>query len=155
MDKHKLSILSIDTFSDSKLLGGAINPQENKIQTIIQKLGTFILVQDNTEKNGKQKITEINCQPRIFSPRGTGYAEKATISFKLSTASNISIKIYNLAGRLVRIVADRKFMSANYCAIDWDGRDYNGEICPSDLYIVTIESSEEVKTITVMILDKS
>ena len=152
LNENKLSLLHLDDF---QLLGGFINSETNKIRTTISKLGTYILVEDNTTKEGQHTISEVNCQPRIFSPRGTGFAEKTTISFRLMADLKISIKVYNLAGRLVRILLENKLVRAGYIPLDWDGHDYNGEICPSDLYVVTIESDKEVKTKTVMILDKS
>jgi flagellar hook assembly protein FlgD len=127
----------------------------NNIRTTTQKLGGFILVEDNTLKQGHRAIADVDCQPRIFSPRGTGFATTTTISFKLPVASKITIKVYNLAGRLVRTVRDHEFMNANINAVEWDGRDYNNEICPSDLYLVTIDDGKQVKSKTVMILDKS
>ena len=155
LDENKLSLAYIDTAKNIKLIGGVVNTQFNSIQTTIKKLGIYILVEDNIIKHGQHTISDINCQPRIFSPRGTGFARSTTISFKLNTDSRISIKIYNLTGRLVRNLLKNKPMRVGNNPVDWDGRDYNGQICPSDLYIVTIESPKEVKTKTVMILDKS
>jgi len=155
LNEQKLSIAHYVSQSKYELLGGYVDTKENIIRTTIQKLGAYLLVEDNKERNGQQLISELNCQPRIFSPRGLGFAEKTTISFKLTVDSKISIKIYNMAGRLVNVIMEKEILKANYNPIPWDGRDYNGNICPSDLYIVTVQSEQEVKTQTVMILDRS
>lgn len=151
LDETKLSLMR----NDSLLIGGFVDPEENSLKTTIMKLGTFILVEDDTIKPRDFAILDVHCQPRIFSPRATGYAETVTISFTLTGDSKISIKIYNLAGRLVRNLVQNKSMRVGNNPVEWDGRDYNGEICPSDLYIVTIESEKEVKTKPIMILDKT
>lgn len=139
---------------DYTLHGGVVDLQNNKIQTTTKESGTYILIEDHTIKQGYSNIDEINCQPRIFSPTGNDFSETTNISFHLVGDSNITIKIYNLAGRLVRIISNEPMCSGNK-SLPWDGRDNNGNICPSDLYLVTIESEKEIKTKTVMILDKS
>lgn len=152
LDEQKLAFMRLHNL---ELSGGLIDAAENKIQTTIKTPGTYILVEDNTLTNASSYISDVNCQPRIFSPQATGFAEKTNISFQLAGDSDVTIKIYNLGGRLVRALVEKKFMHAGNKSIEWNGRDRNGNICPSDLYIVTIESEKEVKTKTVVILDKS
>ena len=38
--------------------------------------------------------------------------------------------------------------------IFWNGKDRNGQICPTGIYIITVESAEKLKTKTVMISNK-
>jgi len=152
LDEKKLSLINLDV---SKLCGGFIDPDRNTISTTISQFGTYILVEDNTPSKETPFISDVNCQPRIFSPMGTGFSKTTYIAFNLAGDSEVSIKIYNLAGRLVRVVLENELLRAGNKSIEWDGRDYNGNICPSDLYIVTIESEKEIEHKTVMILDKS
>lgn len=152
MDESKLSVKHLET---SELLGGYIEPANNEIRTTIRQFGTYVLVEDTESGEGDQAIYDIACQPRIFSPRGGGFAPKTTISFRMDGQSKMTVKVYNLAGRLVRVLCSDKLMAPGYNPMDWDGRDYNGEICPSDLYIVSLETDKTMKTKTVMILDKS
>jgi len=152
LNEKKLLLMRLD---DSALCGGFVNPDKNIIQTTVKKLGMYVLVEDNTTRSARAAILDFDCQPQIFSPTGTGFSETTNISFSLTTDSEISIKIYNLAGRLVCILLHKMPLKAGNKSIEWDGRDYNGNICPSDLYIVTLESEKQVKTKTVMILDKA
>ena len=154
-EETKLSLLHYVSNNEYELLGGYVNTDKNTIQTVTKKLGTFILVEDNTIKARQHEIDEVNCQPRIFSPRGTGLSTTTTISFKLKGETEITIKVYNMAGRLVRVILNNELLSTPYNALEWDGRDYNGDICPSDLYIVIIESKKVIKKKTVIILDKT
>ena len=152
LDESKLALIHNDNL---ELVGGFIDAEENKISTTIKKFGTYILVENDSTKLEPLAIFDLDCQPRIFSPKGTGIHTTTNISFNLTNDSEVSIKIYNLAGRLVRMLLENELMRADNKSIEWDGRDYNGNICPSDLYIVTIESAKTVTTKTVMILDKS
>ena len=155
LNRSNFSLAQVYSVNDADLLGGVIDKEAKTVQTTVTRLGSYILVEDSRTWDAAAEITEINCQPRIFSPRGTGFAQTTTISFKLSNDSKVSIKVYNLAGRLVRVLLKNEELRAGNNPIEWDGRDYNGNICPSDLYIVTIETEKEVKTKTVMILDRS
>jgi len=150
LNAQNLSILYFESSEDYQILGGTLDLSNSTIRTSIKELGTYILIEDNTIKSGELILSEITCQPRIFSPR----QQSANISFNLSIDAKISIKIYNLAGRLVRVILQNEFTRAGYNPLEWDGRDYNGDICPSDLYVITIECEKGVKTKTVMILDK-
>jgi len=151
-DESKLSLARLVSSDSIDILGGIIDFKNKIIQTTIMELDTFILVEDRTIRQDRSKITDFNCQPRIFSPRGGLYSSTTVVSFSLTNDAKVSIKIYNLAGRLVRVLRDNETTRAGCNPIEWDGRDFNDDICPSDLYIVTIESENEVKTKTVVIL---
>ncbi|MFZ5518983.1 MAG: two-component regulator propeller domain-containing protein [Candidatus Zhuqueibacterota bacterium] len=154
LHEKKLSIMFADSTGEYEILGGSVDSDQNTISTAIKKMGVYILIEDNTSARAKSNISDVNCQPRIFSPRGSGFAETTTILFKLSAPSKVNVKVYNLAGRLVKQLLENELLNANYNTVEWDGRDYNGDICPSDLYIITIESGTGLKTKTVMVLDK-
>jgi ligand-binding sensor domain-containing protein len=160
ISKLNESKLAIFAEAEKKVIGGLIKPQLNRIQTTIQKLGRFALVEceepDQKDSSGtKSVVVQIECQPRIFSPRGAGVAATTTISFNLPEEATATIKIYNLAGRLVQTLLDHERLRAGENALEWNGRDSHGELCPSDLYIVTFQSPQDHITKTVMILDKS
>ena len=101
---------------------------------------------------------KIHIQPRLFSPNGAvqGLGDRVTISFVLSYDFPASVKIYNLSGRLKRtLVPEENIMPLKGInAIEWDGRDDNGNVCPSGLYIITVEAERDVMTKTVMISNK-
>jgi flagellar hook assembly protein FlgD len=97
----------------------------------------------------------VNSQPRIFSPQGNGYDDKTAISFNLGKESNVTIKIYNPAGRLVKILTENENMSHGNNVVYWDGKNQQGEFCVSGLYIVTIQAEEKMATKTVVVLNKN
>ena len=153
--EKKLSLLRYQSPDNFEVIGGSIDEDKNIIKTVFKTTGKFMLIENSEQFQGISKISEVNIQPRIFSPRGSGYSRTATISFNLSAQSKVTIKVYNLSGRLIRVVLENEQLNGKCNAIEWDGRDYNGLICPSDLYIVTIQTGSDIKSKTVMILDKS
>ena len=63
---------------------------------------------------------------------------ETTISFQLDKSAEVSIKVYNVAGQLVEWLAEQKTFGSGKQAIRWNGRDSQGEIVASGLYIVTV-----------------
>jgi len=128
---------------DNTILGGAtlINKGYLKLTTRIDQLGRYAvrerLAADDTSR--KRASAAITAQPRIFSPSGRGHGLQTNIAFKLDAPANVRIQAYNLAGRLVQTIWDEP-LRAGVNAVPWNGKDRNGDICPSGLYIITLES---------------
>lgn len=139
-------------------LGGRVSVENDSvtITTAINALGTYAVRRAKLADAPRATIAEVNIQPRIFSPRGEGqgFGNRASISFSLGQATEATIKIYNLAGRLKKVlIANESFLAGKH-AVEWDGRDDDGKDCVSGLHVVTIAARGEVATKTVMILNK-
>lgn len=66
------------------------------------------------------------CQPRVFSlEKG-----KATISFSLKKEASVTLKVYNLDGRLQRTLVPGEKMYAGRNAILWGSNSLNKDITP-------------------------
>ena len=97
--------------------------------------------------NSSRILTQtLTCQPRVFSPRGNGFRSTTTISFELNEAATGTIKIYNVAGNLVQLMVYEHLFARGRNAIDWDGRDHQGEIVLTGLYIVTVTINGQTET---------
>src|SRR5207244_527065 len=69
-----------------------------------------------------EELTEIAITPRVFSPSsGFGGTNVTRISFSLPKESDVSVKVYNRAGRLVREITRNQTMQAGLNSIKWDG----------------------------------
>lgn len=60
-----------------------------------------------------------------------------TITYQLPEDSNISLKIFNNNGKLVKVLIEEYERIGSY-QINWDGRDENGVLVPSGLYLYQI-----------------
>jgi flagellar hook assembly protein FlgD len=63
----------------------------------------------------------------------------------------VTAKVYNLAGRLVQVLCEKHPMNPGRNVVEWNGQDRTNSICPSGLYIVTVQASGQLATKTVMI----
>lgn len=98
-------------------LGGTV--QANQATVGITEPGRYALMEVEAvpELPGEDFFT---CQPRVFSP---GRGEKATILFNLTQEAPVTLKVYNLDGRLQRALVSGETMYPGRNAILWDGRD--------------------------------
>ena len=63
---------------------------------------------------------------------------ETTISFQLDKSAEVSIKVYNVAGQLVEWLVQQQTFGSGKQAIRWSGRDSDGEVVATGLYIVTV-----------------
>lgn len=75
----------------------------------------------------------------------------ASISFNLGGPSMTSVAIYDLAGRVVRVLGEAT-MSAGRHELIWDGRNDTGERVSSGLYICRISTPDATETTGVCLL---
>ena len=91
--------------------------------------------------------------PNPFSPDGDGCEDVAMVNYKLPvTTAEITIKVYDIVGRLVRCLANNQ-MSGSEGAIPWDGRDDYDQKARIGVYIVYLEAINELSG--VLLQDKS
>ncbi len=70
--------------------------------------------------------------PNPFNP-------STTIEYALPIRKQISVKIYNIMGQLVRTLVDNQLQTAGTHKVMWDGKNENGVSVSSGSYIYTLE----------------
>jgi len=140
-------------------VGGAVSKAANTVSAVaaIQRLERYyaILEDQSVQIAGRNlSLTNVTSQPRVFSPQGGGFNTQTAISFDLGKESNVTIKIYNAAGRLVRVLTENESMPYGTQVKSWDGKDQSGHYCLSGLHLVTIQAEDKMVTKTVVVLNK-
>ena len=143
-----------------KLGGSQISVNGNPyMQVQIDTFGTYgaFVTMDTTLKSDSIDVETIVCQPRIFSPGGTGSVFEFTetnIIYSLQTSEDVTARIFNLSGRLKRTIKPEHPSQTGHQIMNWDGKDSNGDIVPSGLYIVTLEKKDTILRTTVGVLNR-
>ena len=143
-----------------KLGGSQVSIGGNSyIQVQIDTFGTYgaFISLDTTLVMDSISIEKIVCQPRIFSHGGSGSIFEFTetnIIYNLEKKEDVTARIFNLSGRLKRVIKPQNPTQAGNQILNWDGRDSNGQIVPSGLYIVTLEKDDIVLRTTVGVLNR-
>jgi len=153
-NEDKLAIFTWD-LNGWRYLGGTIDKDNHVVTTAINQLGVYGLFENKLTRPGTIKDLGVSCQPRVFSPRCTGYDSRTAISFDLGKSAKVTIKIYNTAGRLIRVLEENQPKGRGTAVFYWDGKNQNGEDCVTGLYLVHIKTEELSKTKTVVVLNKN
>jgi flagellar basal-body rod modification protein FlgD len=86
-------------------------------------------------------LINVHADPSVVTPNDDGFNDTATIRFDvtdLTSGGDVMVRIYDLSGRLVRIVDDNSYASGRYARV-WDGKNERGELASPGLYIFTID----------------
>ncbi|MFL2982766.1 MAG: hypothetical protein ACJZ12_00060 [Candidatus Neomarinimicrobiota bacterium] len=100
---------------------------------------------------------KLECQPRIFTPSGNLFEfNKTNILYSLedNIDQDVKVRIFNLAGRLKRILTQDNPSGSGNQLIVWDGKDHDGSVVPSGMYIVTLEREDKILRTTVGVLNR-
>jgi len=88
-----------------------------------------------------QLLDRVELAPNPFTPNGDRINDVAAVQYNLLSLNvprPVEIGVYDLSGRLVRIVHDGPELNGRYEDKAWDGRDAGGQLVPPGLYIVRI-----------------
>jgi ligand-binding sensor domain-containing protein len=156
-DEQKF-VLSRHDHGEWTQIGGSVETKRHAITTTLKNLGKIALLADSSAGIASStftKISNVSAQPRILSPKGGGFDQQVRISFDLDNPAEVTAKVYNLAGRLVRVLCENHSMNAGNNVVTWNGHNHDDrEICTTGLYIVTIEAAGVMARKTVMVLNK-
>ena len=100
---------------------------------------------------------KLECQPRIFTPSGNLFEFNKTnilYSIEEDVDQDVKVRIFNLAGRLKRILTQENKSGSGNQLIVWDGKDHDGSVVPSGMYIVTLEREDKILRTTVGVLNR-
>jgi hypothetical protein len=93
-----------------------------------------------TQKSVGEIVRAIEFNPSVFTPNGDGINDHIAIKYtviQISEPKPIEVAIYDLAGRLVRVLADRDQPGGIYTEM-WDGRSDADEAVPPGSYVVSL-----------------
>lgn len=80
------------------------------------------------------------------------FNKNTTIFYSLTKKSNVSIKISDLSGRIIRETSEGIKQPGNYNYV-WDRKDNNGSILPAGSYFYSIKIDDRIIGNKVMVID--
>ena len=93
---------------------------------------------DNSANLSSSKITPAESQIRAGSYPNP-FNPETQIAYTLNVAGNVRIQIYNITGQLTRTF-NQGYQPAGSYIVRWDGRDENGDVTASGVYLYRIEA---------------
>jgi hypothetical protein len=100
---------------------------------------------------GIDEEIELPENPVVFQNFPNPFNPATTVEFDLPEAAEVDLKIYDIRGRLVKILASREFQAGRNSVV-WDGDDNSGSKVASGLYFYKFESGtiSMVKQMTIL-----
>ena len=95
-------------------------------------------------------VANILTYPSPFNPN----KEKIKIRYLLAKTSNVTIRLYDKAGKVVCKLVDGEERSAGTNEEEWDGRNYAGETLATGAYIVEIIAGSDRRYTALAIVGK-
>ncbi|MCD4814018.1 T9SS type A sorting domain-containing protein [bacterium] len=80
-----------------------------------------------------------------------GSGESSTINYSTTKAGLITIKVYNLKGKLVKTLVEGYHQAGTY-SITWAAQNVNGNLVASGIYIVHIKTPKITKTLKIAVV---
>jgi hypothetical protein len=92
-------------------------------------------------------VEETNAEPqsptfRLYQNRPNPMVNSSVIEFQIPTAQNVSLRIYNVAGQLVKTLVDMK-KDAGIHRVYWNGLDDKRQSVSNGIYFYQLESETE------------
>ena len=143
INNNDLIILCSSASTDGDFVGGSGNPDiwlakfHNCDNNIVTKASpTNSIIETNTYK---------------FSVYPNPFSSATTISFSLAQSTKVSLKIFDLSGRLVTSLSNEEMQAGNHL-IKWDINTVNEKSISSGIYLLRIEASNFKETKKVFVI---
>jgi hypothetical protein len=96
----------------------------------------------NSLWTGAVSSGSLNSAPSPFFPNGDGREDFTVINYSLPyTLSRLRIMVFDAVGHQMRSLVDGELVASKGSTM-WDGRDANGVLVPSGIYIIYLEASD-------------
>ena len=120
------------------------------IQTHLEK-GAVLGACTTSNVTNRNIITETEHSNNDLTIYPNPVSNSTTILFSIGQAGNVSLKIFDLDGRLITTLANEK-MQAGTHEIKWNANNASGQPVPSGIYLLRIEAGDfrETKKISVI-----
>jgi len=94
--------------------------------------------------SGATAAASLRTCPNPFNPR-------TTIAFAMPVAGRARLRVYDVAGRLVRTLTDAEFLAGDHLTT-WDGKDSAGRTMSSGVYFAGLESGDRIETARMVLI---
>jgi len=109
----------------------------------------------------KEEISSVFTSTELYPPKpnivkvgGTTLGGKINVRLRyaLKEREEVELKIYTVSGQLVRTIVDKDVKNIDTYEEIWDGRDEEGNLVPSGIYIVYLKVGETVKIEKIIVI---
>lgn len=102
----------------------------------------------NQTIHGTVSVTVFWMIPKVFALRNAypnPSSDETTIRYEIPQKSYVSLKVYDISGRLVKTLVNEEKI-ANYYTVRWDGKNENGREVGSGVYFYRLQAGNKTAT---------
>ncbi len=120
----------------------SIDMEENIICGLTSSLSPFVVAEitssaiEEPERDGSLRIHANRPNPMVRS---------TVIAYELPQAARVSARIFNVDGRLVRVLLDGELQTAGHHQLHWDGRNDGGQPAEAGFYFYRVNAGDRVE----------
>ncbi|MDD2331971.1 MAG: carboxypeptidase regulatory-like domain-containing protein [Candidatus Cloacimonetes bacterium] len=108
----------------------------------------FILVEGTTVQDDNTPVLD----SKLLSNHPNPFWGKTMLSYQIKASEEVSFRIYNLRGQLIRTLHDHRSAAGTH-QISWDGRDSSGKAVPSGIYLCRMTAGSYSGTVKMLKLE--
>lgn len=88
---------------------------------------------------------KIPTETKLFANYPNPFNPSTNVRFQLSDRANVSLDVYSVLGQHI-ITLEKGDLSRGYYEYQWDGKDINGKLVSSGVYLLTLRTQNFVQT---------
>ncbi len=126
----------------SMTLPNGIPPLEDLITTVSLDMNGYAEVTISDSASSAEMVSA----PQLHQNHPNPFNPSTTISFTLPSASPVSLKIYDVSGKVVRDLVSGQTMEEGTQQVMWDGRDDDGQVVSAGVYFYKLSAGDFSET---------
>jgi len=129
----------IKGFSQERVSSEKVSSDQNNWWRSVDPKGSTPCKINSIQNSYSTEDVKLDIDPNPFSPDGDGFEDQAGISYTIPFKSELTLKVFDVRGRLVRTLMDKAPQVSG--VIFWDGKDNDGNIVKVGIYILHLKTS--------------
>jgi flagellar hook assembly protein FlgD len=97
-------------------------------------------------------MTGYSIEQNAPNPFAVGDNAYTSIGFTLGAQENVTLRVYDVLGNVVRTLADGETFGQGPNSVNWDGRDNTGNIVANGMYYYQITTANFVETVKMQVV---
>lgn len=123
-----------------RLRNGAVYTFQNNRNPFIDHPEYIVAIYDSNAVAGVPPAGPAHAV-RLRQNAPNPFRSQTTIGFDLAARAPVSLRIYDVSGRQVRVLADGGMREAGSHAVEWNGRDEAGALLRAGLYLCKLDAN--------------
>jgi hypothetical protein len=111
---------------------------------------TFTATTGSTSSAPAPLAGEMMLSQNYPNPFALSKTPATTVTYRMSEAGSMTLKVYNLLGKEVRTLVN-EFRPVGKSSVSWDGRDSNGRPVPAGIYVYKLSTRSQTLSRRMMI----